>query len=290
MNKPFYEQIAIIGAGMMGTSLGLAIKKKGLCGKIIGIDRNFDNLKTARALSAIDSYTDCLKDGITEAVLVIFATPVLATFEIAKRIVYAVRKDAIITDIGSTKGEIVNKMTELFRGHSNYIGSHPVTGTEKSGAINAVDGLYENKKCIITPTDRTEQFAVEAITRFWESLGSDVIVMDPYEHDRVMAMVSHLPHIIAYALIGCIMEHQNTGDAIIKYAGGGLKDYTRIAGSDPVMWKDIFVTNSKEILNSIDRFSRTIESLSRMIREKDTKGIREFLESVRDVRRQITDR
>lgn len=290
MNKPFYEQIAIIGTGMMGTSLGISIKKKGLCRKIIGIDRNFDNLKTAKSLSAIDSYTDCLKDGIADAVLVIFATPILSTFEIAKRIVYAVKKDAIITDIGSTKSELVYKMTELFYGHSNYIGSHPITGTEKSGAINAIDGLYEGKRCIITPTDKTEGFILEALTKFWESIGSDVTVMDPQTHDRVMAMVSHLPHIIAYALVGSVMEGQKAGDELFKYAGGGLKDFTRIAGSDPIMWRDIFLSNSKEVLSSLERFSKIIDNLSRLIRSKDMKGIYDFLDEVKEARRQITDR
>ncbi len=290
MSKPFYDQIAIIGTGMMGTSLGIAIKKNGLCNKIIGIDRNFDNLKAAKKLSAIDSYTDCLKDGISDAVLIIFAIPILSTFEVAKRIVYAVKKDAVITDIGSTKGELVQKMTELFYGHSSYIGSHPITGTEKSGAINAIDGLYEGKKCIITPIEKTEQFAVDAIKKFWECIGSDIVVMDPYEHDRVMAMVSHLPHIVAYSLVGSVMEQQKNGNALFKYAGGGLKDYTRIAGSDPVMWRDIFISNSKEVLNAIEQFSKTMNRLSRMIKEKDMKGIHDFLEDIREARRHISDR
>ncbi len=290
MSKPFYEQIAIIGTGMMGTSLGMSIKKKGLCKKIIGIDRNFDNLKTARGLSAIDSYTDCLKDGIADAVLVIFATPVLSTFEIAKRMVYAVKKDAIITDIGSTKAELVSRMTELFYEHSNYIGSHPITGTEKSGAINAVDGLYEGKRCIITPVDRTDGFTTEAITRFWESIGSEVAVMDPDTHDRVMATVSHLPHAVAYALIVGVMEGEKSGHELLKYAGGGLKDFTRIAGSDPLMWRDIFMSNSKEVLNSIERFSRTMERLGSLIRGKDMKGVYDFLDGVKDFKRHMMDR
>jgi prephenate dehydrogenase len=290
MNKPFYDQIAIIGTGMMGTSLGIAIKKNGLCNKIIGVDKNFENLKTAKKLSAIDSYTDCLKDGIADAVLIIFAIPILSTFEVAKRIVYAVRKDAVITDIGSTKSEMVHKMTELFYGHSNYIGSHPITGTEKSGAIHAVDGLYDGKKCIVTPIDKTDQFALDAIKIFWESIGSDIVVMDPQEHDRVMAMVSHLPHIVAYSLVGSVMEQQKTGKTLFQYAGGGLRDYTRIAGSDPVMWRDIFISNSKEILNAIDQFSKTMERLSRMIKEKDMKGIQDFLEDAKEARRYIADR
>lgn len=290
MSKPFYDQIAIIGTGMMGTSLGLAIKKNGLCNKIIGIDKNFENLKAAKRLSAIDSYTDCLKDGIADAVLIIFAIPILATFEVAKRIVYAVKKDALITDIGSTKGEVVQKMTELFYGHSNYIGSHPITGTEKSGAINAIDGLYDGKKCIITPIDKTERFAVDAITKFWESTGSEVVVMDPYEHDRVMAMVSHLPHVVAYALAGSVMEQQKNGNTLFPYAGGGLKDFTRIAGSDPAMWRDIFISNAREILNAIDQFSRMMERLRRMIKDKDMKGIHGLLEDIKEVRRHIADR
>jgi prephenate dehydrogenase len=290
MNKPYYEQIAIIGTGMMGTSLGLAIKKAGLCNKIIGIDRNFDNLKIARNLSAIDSYTDCLKDGIADAVLIIFAIPILSIYEVAKRIVYAVRKDAIITDIGSTKGELTYKMTELFYGHSNYVGSHPITGTEKSGAINAVHDLYNGKKCILTPIDKTEQFAVDAIRMFWESIGSDITIMDPYEHDRIMAMVSHLPHFVAYSLVGSIIEREKAGDNLLTYAGGGLKDYTRIASSDPVMWKDIFLSNSKEILAAIDQFTKTMMRLKQLIKEKDGKGIHNFLEQVREVRRQIVDK
>ena len=290
MSKPFYDQIAIIGTGMMGTSLALAIKRNGLCGKIIGIDRNFENLKAAKRLSAIDSYTDCLKDGIADAVMIIFAIPIMATMEVAKRIVYAVRKDALITDIGSTKGEVVQKMTELFYGHSNYVGSHPITGTEKSGAINAIDGLYDGKKCIITPTEKTERFAVDAITKFWESAGSEVIVMDPHEHDRIMAMVSHLPHVVAYALAGSVLDQQKMGNMLFPYAGGGLKDFTRIAGSDPVMWRDIFISNAHEILNAIDQFSKVMERLRRMIKERDTKGIHTLLEDIKEVRRHIADR
>ncbi len=290
MNKPFYEQIAVIGTGMMGTSLALAVRKNGLCKTIVGIDRNFENLKAAKRLGAIDSYTDCLKDGIADAVLIIFAIPVLSTFEVAKRIVYAVRKDAVITDIGSTKGELVHKMTGLFYGHSNYVGSHPITGTEKSGAINAVDSLYSGKKCIITPIEKTEQFAVDAIQKFWEGIGSDIVVMNPFEHDRIMAMVSHLPHVIAYALMGSIMDQQHAGSTLLKYAGGGLKDYTRIAGSDPVMWRDIFMSNTKEILAAIDQFSKTLDRLRTMIREKDMKGIHVFLENAKEARRLLTDR
>lgn len=290
MNKPYYEQVAIIGTGMMGTSLGLALKKAGLCNKIIGIDRNFDNLKIAKNLSAIDSYTDCLKDGIADAVLIIFAIPILSIFEVAKRIVYAVRKDAIITDIGSTKSELVYKMTELFHGHSNYIGSHPITGTEKSGAINAVTDLYNGKKCIITPLDKTEQFVIDAIKKFWESIGSDIVIMNPYEHDRIMAIVSHLPHLIAYSLIGSIIEKQKAGDTLLKYAGGGLKDFTRIASSDPVMWRDIFLSNSNKILEAIDQFTKTMERLKHLIKERDGKGIYSFLEEVKETRRQIIDK
>ncbi len=289
MSRPFYEQIAIIGVGMMGTSLGMSIKKKGLCKKVIGIDRNFDNLKTARRLSAIDSYTDCLKDGIADAVLVIFATPILSMFEIAKRIVYAVRKDAIITDIGSTKAELVYRMTELFHEHGNYIGSHPITGTEKSGAINAIDGLYVGRRCIVTPVDTTDRFTIEAITRFWEAIGSEVSVMNPDTHDKVMATVSHLPHVVAYALISGIMEGEKSGHDLLRYAGGGLKDFTRIAGSDPLMWRDILMSNAKEVLGSMERFSKTLERLAALIRDKDMKGVYEFLDQVKDVRRRFTD-
>ncbi|MCL4479148.1 MAG: prephenate dehydrogenase/arogenate dehydrogenase family protein [Deltaproteobacteria bacterium] len=290
MSKPFYEQVAVIGIGMMGTSLALAIKKNGLSENIVGVDRNFDNLKTAKRLQAIDSYTDCLKDAIADAVLVIFATPVLATFEVAKRIVYAVKNDAIITDIGSIKGELVIRMTELFKGHGNYIGSHPITGTEKSGAMNAVEGLFENKRCIITPVEKTDNFTVEAAKRFWESIGSDVVIMNPHEHDRTMAAVSHMPHAIAYTLIKSIMEQEKAGYALFQFAGGGLKDYTRIAASDPVMWRDIFMSNSEEILHAIEGFNKSLGNLTDMIKSKDLKGIHNFLEEVKEVRRSIADK
>lgn len=284
-----FDKVAIIGLGLIGGSLAKAAKGENLFKKVVGIGRNEKNLKKGIDLGAIDSYTTNPAEGVSDVDLVVVATPPGVIVEIIKKVVPYVPDGCIITDVGSIKEEIVKGVERLIPNDDNiyFVGGHPIAGTENSGieAINPC--LFIGHKCVLTPTSKTNRSALERIKTMWEKVGCKVISMDMTKHDNIFALVSHLPHVVAFSLINAIINMKDTKEDILSYSAGGLKDFTRIAASHPTMWKDIFLMNKENVLNSIAHFQSSLEEIKRAIAEEDSEKLVSEFQKSREVRRAI---
>jgi len=260
-----FNKITIIGVGLIGGSIGLAIKKRRLAREVIGVFRRPSTLRRALKRAAIDSGTLDIKEGVSDADLVVIASPVLTIPDIARKALRFAKPGAIVTDVGSSKCWIVDKV-ERMAGRSRcaaFVGSHPMAGSEQAGVEAATSALFEGAPCIVTKTGRTDGRALRKIAAFWKSLGARVEVMSPLEHDKNVAFISHLPHIVAFGLAGAV-----PGDSL-KYGAEGFKDTTRVASSDPGLWTDIFITNRAEILRSARLFERNYKEILKAISRSD---------------------
>ncbi len=268
--------MAIIGVGLIGGSLSRVCKEKNLTGKITGFGRNESNLKKGVELGVIDSYSLDLKDAVRDADIVLLATPVRAMVDIVKMMIPHLKGGTIVTDVGSVKGYLVDKIEELLPKDISFVGGHPIAGTERSGVESSFLTLFKDSNCILTPTEKTNGEALKKIEELWHTAGAKVILMDAKDHDRILAAISHLPHLVAYALVNTIGDIDED-DNLLSLAGGGFKDFTRIASSDPVMWRDICLLNKDNLLEIISQFQGSIERLKRYIKkEKGTKLEDEF--------------
>jgi len=241
-----FNRIAIIGVGLIGGSIGLGIKKRGAAGEVIGVFRHKATLKKALKRKAVDKGVMSVKDGVKDADLIILATPVFSIPIVAAEVIKYAKKGAIITDAGSTKRWVSEKIEKLIgrRPEIFYVGSHPMAGSEKTSVVYAREGLLEGSPCIVTRTPGTDKRSLGKMTAFWKSLGAKVKIMSPAGHDRSISLISHLPHLVAFSLAGAVPEKE------LIYAAEGFKDTTRIAASDPSLWADIFLSNRSEVLRS----------------------------------------
>ncbi len=245
-----FNRLCIIGVGLIGGSIARAARLHGLCNSIVGYGREQDlqNLQTAKQLGVIDDYTLELSKAVQGADCVVLATPVASLESIFALLKPLWSDNAIYTDVGSTKGSVIAAAERIFGTvPDNFVPAHPIAGAEQSGVTASVNDLFLNKRLIITPIENTNPIAVQKIQRFWEQMGSLVSVMDVAHHDGVLAATSHLPHILAFALVD-MLGHKDEQSEIFQYAAGGFKDFTRIASSDPTMWKDICAANKDEII------------------------------------------
>ncbi len=285
MEKSFgdFKGILIIGLGLIGGSLALSLKEEGYKGKIYGYDLSSERVKTAQLMKAVDQGFSKLEDIPWDKIdLVILATPVKTFEEIAKQIKPFLKENTIISDVGSVKGDIIQKLSKILEPNV-FVGIHPIAGTEKEGIENAVVGLFKGAKVIITPADDSEE--VGRVRKLWEDLGSKVEVMDPYTHDFVFASVSHLPHAVAFALVDALINlSKETGIDLFEYPGGGFKDFTRIAASSPTVWKDIFIENKKDVVHAIDEFIKSLEKLKKYIQDEKQEKLIEILSESREKR------
>lgn len=269
------ENLLIIGVGFMGGSFALALRGKGFEGKIYGIDINPESLEKAKELGVIEEGStelSSVRDFSPD--IVVLASPVRTFRKIAKGIAPYVEEDCVITDLGSVKGKLVLDLEDILG--SRFVGSHPIAGTEKSGVEHSFGELFEGKKVIVTPTKRTDKGALEKVVRLWEITGGVVEFMDPYLHDWVFGAVSHLPHAVAFALIDALIEMSDEVD-LFRYPGGGFKDFTRIAASDPIMWRDIFLENKENVLKAIDIYTSSLKKLRDLIESEEEAELTEFL-------------
>lgn len=282
----YFHKVAIIGVGLIGGSLGLVLRERGITNHIIGIGRGVDNLKIAKRRGIINEYTVDVERGVEDADLVVLATPVCAILHLAERIKGHLKKDAIVIDVGSVKKEIVSRVEEILSKDVYFVGTHPIAGTENSGAGSAFSTLFYGRKCIITPTERTDKTALKKVEALWEAAGSQVVFMDPARHDMVCAAISHLPHIVAYALVNTIggMEED-----ILKYSAGGFKDFTRIALSPPEMWRDICLLNKTPILHMIGLFEGRLKEIRLMIESGEGGGLMGEFEKARGVKKRVDE-
>jgi prephenate dehydrogenase len=269
-----FNKVAIIGTGLIGGSMALDIKRRKLANKVIGVSRRKKSLLLAKKLGAID-YGSQEIDIIKGADLVILAAPVNAILNLANPISKSLTRDCLVTDVGSTKKEIVAKLENVF---PYYVGSHPLAGSEKSGVVNACANIFKDSLCILTPTKNTDPKALSKIKKLWIQLGAKVKFLSPDEHDKILSFVSHLAHIVAFSLISSVPSNYLT------FASNGLKDTTRIASSDSEIWNDIFLSNQKNILKTIDAFQVNISKIKSALKKRDRKLLNEILSQAKNKR------
>ena len=281
-----FTQATIIGVGLIGGSLGMILRRKGLASHVVGVGRRIENLKTAVNLGAIDRYVVDPKDGVKDADLVVLATPVDTYNRHLKEWASCLKPGAIVTDVGSVKGQLVEQTEQAMPSGVHFVGAHPIAGKEKTGVAAGSEQLFTGARCILTPTKQTNQHALEQVRTMWRETGSIVLTMDPHLHDKILGAVSHLPHVAAFALMNALIEIRAQIPALdlAGHSGGGLRDTTRIAASSPEMWRDIFLWNRENIEVFIEAFERSLGELKQLIRTGDAAGIEKVLERAKQER------
>ena len=285
--KHMFNHIAIAGLGLIGGSLARDIRQLGLAATITGFGRNPERLKKAREIGLIDAWHTDSAQGIAQADLIIIGTPVRRIPQQILEILPHVQQGAIITDVGSVKTAIVEQVEQRIPPSVFFIGGHPIAGTENSGFESSVGGLFKNRPCVLTPTDKTDQHALEKVKKFWQAVGAHVVLMDIITHDMIFAGISHLPHMVAFSLVNAVTDMENFEKQILQYSAGGFRDFTRIAASDPVMWRDIALMNKDHILNAINFFEKSLAQLKHSIAAGDAPLIEQFFKKSHDTRRAI---
>ncbi|HIE41763.1 MAG TPA: prephenate dehydrogenase/arogenate dehydrogenase family protein [Nitrospinaceae bacterium] len=266
--------MTVIGVGLLGASLAKACKEQGLANEILGYGRNRENLEKARTLKIIDYYSTDLSEAVKNADLIVLCTPVSAIAPLIQNMIADIRPGTLITDVGSVKDPIVREVEKLIPEGIYFIGSHPIAGGENSGLEASAANLYEGAQCIVTPTSKTDKKALDKISALWRAVGMDVTSLSPDEHDFIFGAVSHLPHIVAYALMNTLGALRTQNDhEVITFSGAGLKDITRIASSNPVMWRDICLSNRDHSLDLIDRFLVKLNEIRSIIEKGDGQGL-----------------
>jgi cyclohexadieny/prephenate dehydrogenase len=282
-------RVAIIGLGLLGGSIGLAVKARGLAIATTGWDREASVRERAAARGLVDQVCERAEDAVAEADLVILCVPVGAMGEAAQAIAPGLKPNAIISDVGSSKAAVAEALAAALPG-ACIIPAHPVAGTEQSGPDAGFATLFAGRWCIITPPEGVDPAALAALSDFWTALGSKVELMDAAHHDLVLAVTSHIPHLIAYTIVGTASDLEDvTQSEVIKYSAGGFRDFTRIAASDPVMWRDVFLTNKGAVLEMLGRFSEDLTALQRAIRSGDGDTLFDLFTRTRAIRRQVIE-
>jgi prephenate dehydrogenase len=254
-------RLTIIGVGLIGGSLALALKAAGVVGEVVGCGRGRPNLEKALQLGIIDRYTRDPAAAVAGADLVFLATPVKTLARVVEQCLPALKPGAIITDGGSVKAEVVRAIEPLLPEGISFVPGHPIAGTEQSGAEAAFATLYQDKRCILTPTQKTDPLALQLVERMWQVAGSRVVCMEMEKHDRILAAISHLPHMVAYSLVNAVGSYDHYEENILEYSAGGFRDFTRIASSDPTMWRDIAETNRAALLEMMEQFEQSLAEL-----------------------------
>jgi cyclohexadieny/prephenate dehydrogenase len=282
-------RVAIIGLGLLGGSIGLAVKARGLAIATTGWDRDPSVRARAAERGLVGTVCERAEDAVAAADLVILCVPVGAMGDAARAIAPGLKPDAIISDVGSSKAAVASALAEALPG-ACIIPAHPVAGTEQSGPDAGFATLFAGRWCIITPPDGVDPAALEALSDFWTALGSKVELMDAAHHDLVLAVTSHIPHLIAYTIVGTASDLEDvTQSEVIKYSAGGFRDFTRIAASDPVMWRDVFLTNKGAVLEMLGRFTEDLTAMQRAIRSADGEALFDLFTRTRAIRRQVIE-
>jgi len=254
---------------LLGGSFARVCKKKGIAKSIVGFGRNENNLIKAANLGIIDKYSLDLNQAVDNADFVLLAAPIGSLLPLVRSMIPSLKKESIVSDVGSVKGRIVTDLENALPDDVYFVGAHPIAGTEKSGADNSFAELFEGAKCILTPTGGTNKNALNMVKELWKIMGSEIIEMDPHKHDKIMAAVSHLPHVIAYAITFLMLELQQEWPNLLSYSGAGFRDFTRIASSHPAIWRDICEHNSKALIKTIERYETTLSQFKNLIKEKN---------------------
>ncbi|HKT35134.1 MAG TPA: prephenate dehydrogenase/arogenate dehydrogenase family protein [Nitrospira sp.] len=281
-----FNQAVIIGVGLIGGSLGMILRRKQLASTVVGVGRRIENLKTAVSVGAIDRYVVDSTEAVKDADLVILATPVDTYERHLKEWASCLRPGAIVTDVGSVKGELVIRSERQLPVGVHFVGAHPIAGKEKTGAAAGSEDLFSGRRCIVTPTQETNPQALQQVQALWQEAGAVVLTMDPFLHDKVLAAVSHLPHVAAFALMNALVDIRTQMPALdlAGHSGGGLRDTTRIAASSPEMWRDIFLWNRENVVACVRAYERSLAELRQLIQTGDGAGIEKMLERAKEER------
>ncbi len=283
------QTVCIIGTGLIGGSLALALKKSGFCQRIVGAGRTEVTLKKALELGVVDHYETDFSLAVKEADIVVVAVPLSAMKNVFEKIAPALSATAVVTDAGSAKQSVIKDAEAAFGEAANrFVAGHPISGTEKSGVTAAFTELYENRKVILTPTDNTDAAAVTLVSEMWQAAGAEVESMDAEHHDMVLAGTSHLPHVLAFGLVDCLNSLEDV-DEIFRFAAGGFRDFTRIASSDPVMWRDICLSNRKDILAMMNKYQGQLQTISSALENNDGEALIEIFARAKKARDQFNN-
>ncbi len=279
-----FSRVAIIGVGLIGASLALALKKHGIAAEIVGTGRKEENLRKAVNRGAIDSYCLRSSDAVKGADLVVLATPVGSFRDIINEVRPFLSEGAIVTDVGSVKGRLARELEGLMPEGVVFVGGHPIAGSDRSGIDSATEDLFVGAKCIITPPEDSPREAVGKIEELWKAVGAEVVFLSHEEHDLVFGLVSHLPHLIAYALVNTVGD---VNPGYIDFAGKGFKDTTRVALSSPELWRDICFKNKENLLDLVGRFQQSLAKMVDALNRENGEELEELFEEARNLRTRL---
>ncbi|HEY8580413.1 MAG TPA: prephenate/arogenate dehydrogenase family protein [Beijerinckiaceae bacterium] len=288
LEAPLFQRATIIGLGLIGSSIARAMRQAGVVETIVAADASEDVLGRVRALGLADEVTSDVARAVAGADLVILCVPVGANAAVGAAIAPALKAGAVVSDVGSVKGAVIDALQPVLPATVHLIPAHPVAGTEYSGPDAGFATLFVNRWCIVTPPDGADAAAVGKVCALWTALGANVEVMSASHHDLVLAITSHVPHLIAYNIVGTAADLEEvTQSEVIKFSAGGFRDFTRIAASDPTMWRDVFLNNKEAVLEMLGRFNEDLAALQRMIRWGDGQGLFDLFTRTRAIRRSI---
>jgi cyclohexadieny/prephenate dehydrogenase len=289
-DAPLFARVALIGFGLIGGSIARGAKALGIAGEIVATARSPQTRARVRELGIVDRVVDTNAVAVKDADLVILSIPVGACGPVAEEIAPHLKPGAIISDVGSVKSAVVRDMAPYLPDNVHFVPAHPVAGTENSGPDSGFAELFNNRWCILTPPAGTDTAAVEKLAAFWRALGANVEIMTPEHHDLVLAVTSHLPHLIAYTIVSTAEELEGvTRSEVLKFSAGGFRDFTRIAASDPTMWRDVFLNNKDAVLEMLGEFQEDLSKLTRAIRRGDGETLFDHFTRTRDIRRGIVN-
>ncbi|MEO1536507.1 MAG: prephenate/arogenate dehydrogenase family protein [Pseudomonadota bacterium] len=285
-----YDRVALIGLGLIAGSISLALRRSGFEGEIVGTAHTVQSRKTARDIGLVDRVTDTPAEAADGADLVILCVPVGVMGAVAREIAPVLKLGATVSDVGSVKAAVIDAVAKHIPAGVHFVPTHPMAGTEHSGPLSGFPELFDNRWCLIVPPEGTDPDAVEAVIAFWKRLGSDTEVMEVAHHDLVCAIVSHIPHLIAYTMVGVADDFRRVSEQeVVKFSAAGFRDFTRIAASDPTMWRDVFLTNKNATLEILGRFTEELFALQRAIRTGDGDHLHDYFTRTRAIRRGIIE-
>ena len=283
-----FKKICIIGCGLIGSSLARAIKKNNLAEKIVSSNRSDAVNKKVIELKIVDDSSSDTKKMADGSDLVVIATPLSSYEDVISKIKNSLKNGVILTDVGSVKENIINLIEKNIPENISWIPSHPIAGTEESGPEAGFSELFQNRWCILTPSKKAKEKDINLLQTFWEKVGSKVDIMEAKQHDYILSITSHIPHLIAYNIVNTSLNIQDEKEStIVKYSAGGLRDFTRIAASNPIMWRDVFIQNKKNTSKMIDQFIKNLEDLKKAIENEDGKKLERIFTKTKKIRKDI---
>ena len=285
-----FKKVCIIGCGLIGSSIARGIKKNKLATKVVSSNRSNSTNKKVIRLKIVDEASSDTKKIVKGSDLIIIASPLSSYKNIILKIKSSLKNGAILTDVGSVKKNVISLIEKNIPKNISWISSHPIAGTEDSGPESGFSQLFKNKWCILTPAKQSNNKDIKLLEKFWKKLGSRVDVMDAKQHDYILSITSHMPHLIAYNIVNTALKIKKKKDRnIVKYSAGGLRDFTRIAASNPVMWRDIFIQNRKNTSKIIDKFIKNLKDLKKAIKNKNEKKLEKIFTKTKKIRKEIIE-